>query len=110
MTAISANEADERVDDDVRCHDHNLIAALKDGRTISAPLTWYPRLRDATPEQRANRRSCAAGYGIHWPDIDEHLSTDGLLRGVGGGGVMRGNWGDVCESFDRRKGERCGGG
>ena len=78
---ILAPAADERVDD-VRCDEDNLIVALKDGRTISVPLAWYPRLFDATPEQRANWEPCSAGYGIHWPDIDEHLSTEGLLRGA----------------------------
>ena len=78
---ILAPAADERVDD-VRCDEYNLIVALKDGRTISVPLAWYPRLFDATAKQRANWETCAAGYGIHWPDIDEHLSTEGLLRGA----------------------------
>jgi hypothetical protein len=53
-----------------------------DGRTIIVPLVWYPRLLDATPEQRRNWRVSSAGYGIHWPDIDEDLSTAGLLRGA----------------------------
>ena len=78
---ILAPAADERVDD-VRCDEDNLIVTLKDGRTISVPLAWYPRLFDATAKQRANWETCAAGYGIHWPDIDEHLSTEGLLRGA----------------------------
>ena len=78
---ILAETADERVDD-VRFDDDRLIVDLKDGRTISVPLAWYPRLFDATPIQRANWQTCAAGYGIHWPDIDEHLSTEGLLRGA----------------------------
>ena len=46
------------------------------------PLTWYPRLLDATPEQRMNWKIAGAGYGIHWPDLDEDLSTEGLLRGA----------------------------
>jgi hypothetical protein len=53
-----------------------------DGRTIVVPLAWYPRLLDATPEQRQNRLVSGAGFGIHWPDIDEDLSTAGLLRGA----------------------------
>jgi hypothetical protein len=52
-----------------------------DGRTITVPLTWYPRLLNATEAQRNNWCVSAAGYGIHWPDIDEDLSTEGLLRG-----------------------------
>lgn len=76
-----ASTADERVAD-VRCDDYSLIVALKDGRTISVPLAWYPRLFDATSEQRLNWRVAGAGYGIHWPDIDEDLSVEGLLRGA----------------------------
>jgi hypothetical protein len=54
---------------------------LIDGRTLIVPLVWYPRLFDATPEQRQNWQIAGAGYGIYWPDLDEDLSTDGLLRG-----------------------------
>lgn len=71
----------ERVDN-VRCTDDELIVALIDGRTISVPLAWYPRLLAATPEQRAKWRISGAGFGIHWPEIDEDLSTEGLLRGA----------------------------
>jgi len=78
---ISARIADERVAD-VRCDDASLIVDLADGRTISVPLAWYPRLLHATPEQRARWEKSAGGYGIHWPDIDEDLSTEGLLRGA----------------------------
>lgn len=53
-----------------------------DGRTITVPLEWYPRLQRATAVQRANWKVSAAGYGIHWPDIDEDLSTEGMLRGA----------------------------
>lgn len=55
---------------------------LADGRTISVPYAWYPRLLHATPEQRAKWEVCGGGYGIHWPDLDEDLSTEGLLRGA----------------------------
>ena len=55
---------------------------LADGRTITVPLVWYPRLLDATPEQRQNWQRCGGGFGIHWPDIDEDLSTEGLLAGA----------------------------
>mgnify|MGYP001176789976 FL=1 len=60
----------------------DLIVDLLDCRTISVPLTWYPRLLSATPEQRANWRLAGGGFGIHWPDVDEDLSTAGLLRGA----------------------------
>lgn len=78
---ISARLTDERVAD-VRCTDDDLIVDLMDGRTISVPLAWYPRLLKASPEQRAQWETSAAGYGIHWPAIDEDLSTEGLLRGA----------------------------
>lgn len=77
---ILAPHADERVHD-VRVTDDLLIVALADGRTISVPLAWYPRLRNATPSQRANWTRAGAGFGIHWPDLNEDLTTEGLLRG-----------------------------
>ncbi len=78
---ISARITDERVFD-VRFDDASLIVDLMDGRTISVPLAWYPRLLHATPDQRETWEKAGAGYGIHWPAIDEDLSTDGLLRGA----------------------------
>ncbi len=71
----------ERVKD-VRFTEDTLAVDLLDGRTIVVPLVWYPRLLDATPEQRRNWQTSSAGYGIHWPDVDEDLSTEGLLRGA----------------------------
>jgi hypothetical protein len=59
-----------------------IIVDLYDGRTISAPLTWYPRLLHATAEQRSNWRIAGAGYCINWPDIDEDFSSHGLLCGA----------------------------
>ena len=59
-----------------------LKADLLDGRSITVPLAWYPRLLHATPEQRANWKIAGGGYGIHWPDVDEDLSSEGLLRGA----------------------------
>ena len=67
---------------DVRVTEDVLSVDLIDGRTIIVPLAWYPRLLHATPEQRANWQVAGAGFGIHWPDVDEDLSTDGLLRGL----------------------------
>ena len=66
----------------VRCTDDLLVVDLIDGRAISVPLAWYPRLLSATPQQRANWKLAGGGYGIHWPDVDEGLSTEGLLRGA----------------------------
>lgn len=71
----------ERVKD-VHFTEETLSVDLIDGRTITVPLAWYPRLLYATPEQRMNWQICGGGYGIHWPDIDEDLSTEGLLRGA----------------------------
>ena len=72
---------DERVQN-VVVTDDTLTAALMDGRTISVPLVWFPRLLHATASQRDNWRVAGGGYGIHWPDIDEDLSVEGLLRGA----------------------------
>ena len=78
---ILALAADERVSG-VAFTDDTLSVALMDGRTITVPLAWYPRLLAATPAQRNNWRISGAGYGIHWPDLDEDLGTEGLLRGA----------------------------
>lgn len=66
---------------DVAITDDALSIALMDGRTISVPLVWYPRLLNATAV-RNNWQISGGGYGIHWPDVDEDLSTEGLLRGA----------------------------
>jgi hypothetical protein len=79
--SISEPKAGTRVKD-VRVTNDALSVDLIDGRTIIVPLAWYPRLLHATPEQRANWHIAGAGFGIHWPDVDEDLSTDGLLRGL----------------------------
>jgi uncharacterized protein DUF2442 len=78
---ILALSADERVRD-VRVSEDTLTVDLMDGRTISVPLVWYPRLFSGTAKQRSHWKVCAAGYGIHWRDLDEDLSTEGLLRGA----------------------------
>jgi hypothetical protein len=85
---FSAAAADERVLD-VQFTNGTLSVTLKDGRVISVPLTWYPRLLSATLEQRKNWKAAGAGYGIHWPDLDEDLSTEGLLRGIAAPSVRR---------------------
>jgi len=71
----------ERVKD-VHVTEDTLAVDLIDGRTIVVPLAWFPKLLDATPEQRRNWQISGAGYGVHWPDLDEDLSTEGLLRGA----------------------------
>jgi hypothetical protein len=78
---ILALAADERVVD-VKFTRDTLSVDLRDGRTIIVPLAWYPRLLNATAAERSNWRVAGGGYGIHWPDIDEDLSTEGLLRGA----------------------------
>jgi hypothetical protein len=77
----SAITADERVLD-VSFNEDALSVSLRDGRVISVPLVWYPRLLNATAEQRKNWKIAGGGYGIHWPDVDEDLSTEGMLRGA----------------------------
>jgi hypothetical protein len=74
-------KAGERVMD-VRVTEDTISVDLYDGRTITVPLAWYPRLLHATPVQRTNWRIAGAGYGIHWPDVDEDLTAQGLLQGA----------------------------
>jgi hypothetical protein len=62
--------------------DDTLTVELADGRKISAPLVWFPRLVRAKPDQRKNWRLVGEGKGIHWPDVDEDLSVEGLLLGA----------------------------
>ena len=65
----------------VTTDDDTLTAELSDGRTTSVPLDWFPRLVHATPQERDNWRLIGGGQGIHWPDLDEDLSVEGLLAG-----------------------------
>jgi len=67
----------------VRCDENTLWVDLADGRTIGAPLAWFPRLLRATPEQRAHARISASGHGLHWDVLDEDISVEGLLAGRG---------------------------
>jgi hypothetical protein len=66
----------------VRFSEDSIHVELEDGRVISAPLAFYPRLLTASPDQLDNWQISAAGFGIHWPDLDEDLSTEGLLQGA----------------------------
>lgn len=61
--------------------DELLIVELTDGRTLSVPLSWYPRLWHGKPEERQNWRLIGQGEGIHWPDLDEDVSVENLLLG-----------------------------
>ena len=67
---------------DVAADDDSLTVDLADGRRVTVPLAWFPRLLHASPDQRRNWRLIGEGQGIHWPDIDEDLSVSGLLRGT----------------------------
>ena len=67
--------------DDVIVPEDMLQAELSDGRTISVPLAWYPRLVHATQAERDNWELIGDGQGIHWPDLDEDLSVEGLIAG-----------------------------
>jgi hypothetical protein len=64
---------------DVDFVDASIRVALADGREVSAPIAWFPRLRDASAQQRANWRLIGHGEGIHWPDLDEDVSVNALL-------------------------------
>jgi len=74
-------QTDERVRT-VYFGEHTFSVDLYDGRTITVPIAWFPRLLQASPAQREHWEVAGAGYGIHWPEIDEDLSTEGLLRGA----------------------------
>jgi hypothetical protein len=99
---ILALTADERVADAKFTKDA-LSVALRDGRTIIVPLAWYPRLLEATVAQRKNWQIAGGGYGIHWPEIDEDLSTEGLLRGAPAPRQPKGNERGVGSAGARKK-------
>jgi hypothetical protein len=65
---------------DVTVLDYRLVVTLADGRELATPLAWFPRLLEATPEQRRNWRFTGRGHGIHWPDVDEDISVASLVR------------------------------
>jgi hypothetical protein len=77
-TAVSVESRIARVE----VTDETITAHLVDGRVISVPLAWSWRLSDATPAQRANWELIGDGHGVHWPDVDEDISADGMLSGV----------------------------
>ena len=76
-----AIKTDERVKN-VSFTEDTISVDLMDGRAIVVPLVWYPRLLNGSSEQLANWEVCGGGYGIHWEDLDEDLSTEGMLRGA----------------------------
>jgi Protein of unknown function (DUF2442) len=71
----------------VRVTADSLVVDLADGRTVSVPLAWYPRLLHATDAERNHWQIAGAGFGIHWPEIDEDLSVQGMLHGIPAAGV-----------------------
>ena len=77
-TVVSSDPRIERV----RVTQDEIIAELVDGRVISVPLAWSWRLAEAPPAQRANFRLIGAGQGVHWPDVDEDISVEGMLHGT----------------------------
>ncbi len=79
MSTVVSTDARIR---DIRVSDDTITADLVDGRVISVPLAWSWRLSDATSAQRRNFRIIGDGQGVHWPDIDEDISAEGMLHGV----------------------------
>jgi hypothetical protein len=74
---------------EINVTEDNLIVTLEDGRTISIPLTWYPRLWHGTLAERQNWRMIGEGLGIHWPELDEDISIEGLILGRRSGESQR---------------------
>jgi hypothetical protein len=69
----------------VRVTDRALVVELRDGRVVSVPLAWYPRLAEGSPRERRRWELLGPGIGIHWPDLDEDISIEGLLLGLPSG-------------------------
>ncbi len=79
--STSANEISKPVAMTVDVTDDTISVELSDGRNISAPLTWYPRLEHATSKERKNWELLGSGSGIHWPEVDEDISVESLVAG-----------------------------
>jgi len=80
MTSLATKQVEIRATS-VRVSDDALIVDLSDGRTVSAPLAWYPRLLNGTPAERDDHQLIGEGLGIHWPQLDEDVSVEGILAG-----------------------------
>jgi hypothetical protein len=87
--SISTTEVSEPRAVNVRVTKDALVVDLDDGRTVLTPIAWYPRLQHATARERTNCRLIGSGEGIHWSDLDEDISVDGLLRGKASGESQR---------------------
>ena len=81
MSRAAEFTSDPRIQD-VRVTADEIVVHLADGRVISVPLAWSWRLSEATPKQRADFRLIGDGQGVHWPDVDEDISVEGMLQGV----------------------------
>lgn len=93
MTSLTLTLEIEPLAVDVVVTDTMLTITLVDDRLLSVPLTWYPRLLNATPEERKNWELLGDGYAIEWVDLDEHIGIEGLLAGRRSG--------ESQQSFDR---------
>ena len=108
--SISANEMKIPNAERVTVTEDTLSVDLSDGRTISIPLAWFPRLLQSTPKERNNWRLIGRGRGIHWEDIDEDISVEGLLAGRPSGESQSSfkKWLDRRSSRLRRSSRRAG--
>ena len=79
--SVSSVEQQEALATYVVVGDETLTVSLSDGRTLTLPLSWYPRLKHGTPAERNNWRLVGDGVGIHWPELDEDLSVEGFIAG-----------------------------
>jgi len=82
MPGMNTAAKPEPLATNVEVTEEEIIAQLKDGRTITVPLAWSWRLSEATPEQRNTFRTIGSGEGVHWPDIDEDISVRSMLEGT----------------------------
>ena len=104
MTTLVIDSAGSRAMS-VRLTEDTLIVDLADGRTVSVPLAWYPRLLRASPLERANHRFIGEGEGIHWPDLDEDVSVENILAGKasGEGSKSFGRWLEARSAKSEKK-------
>lgn len=89
MSSLRTEKRPVIIIEDVRVTDEAVIVDLSDGRTVSVPLAWYPRLLQGTPQERRNWRLIGKGEGVHWPDLDEDISVENLLLGKPSGESQR---------------------
>lgn len=89
MTISARIEASEPLIRDVSFDNDRITVEFQDGRGVALPLAWYPRLLDGTPEQRRAWEFIGDGEGLHWEDLDEDLSAEGLLAGIPAAGVRK---------------------